>query len=132
MAQATISKQANKPAAKQASKATAKPASKPAAKQEAKQEAKPMLYAALLSEALAGKFGAKIAQYYRSAASNHKKVGTIFPRTYKGEQPVLLKIEEAREWIEKRAVCGIASGERTGQRIYDEMRVEAAKLEAAK
>lgn len=116
-------------ATKTLTKTAAKSAPKAAPKSKAapKTEAKSLFYATLLTEALAGKFGPLIQGYYKRAAEYHQKRGTTFPRGKWAAEP-LLKPEDAVAFLTKRTATSIPSGDKTGQRLYDQMRVEASQI----
>lgn len=112
-------------ATKTLTKAVAKsaPKSKAAPKSAAKA---PLFYATLLTEALAGKYGPLIARFYKRAAEYHAAQATSFPRARWAAEP-LLKPEDAVAFLAKRQLTGIPAGDKVGQRLYDQMRVEAAQ-----
>jgi hypothetical protein len=101
-----------------------KTVAKPKAAAKAKAATKPAFYAALLADALAGKFGAILKGYYENAASYHAKRKTVFPRpTYATVE--LLKPADAEVFLKKHEKCSIPNGNKTGRRLYDEMRVQS-------
>lgn len=111
------SKQISKPAAKQVSKAPSKAAAKQAPK------APTLIYAAILGEALAGKFGNVIQRFYVNAIGYHKKQGTTFPRA-RVAGIALMDEKQTREFIEKHKATSIPAGNTQGQRVFDQMMVE--------
>lgn len=111
----TTTKTVSKP--KAAPKAKAAPKSKPAA---------PLFYAALLADCLSGKFGPLIQRFYVNAASYHLTKKTLFPRARLAGEKVL-EPKDALAFIEKHKLTSIPAGSKTGQRLYDEMMVEAVK-----
>ena len=113
-------------AQKQASKQ--KPAKQASAKQASKQ-ASAYAYAALLADALAGKFGGFIQRFYVSAIAYHTKQKTTFPRG-RILAVQLLAPADARAFIEKHAATSIPPGSHTGQKIFDHMMIETAERQA--
>lgn len=110
-------KTTTKPAkAKAAPKAKAAKATKPA----------PLFYAMLLADCLSGKYGALIQRFYVNAASYHLTKKTVFPRPRLAGEKVL-EPKDAVAFIEKHKLTSIPAGSKTGQRLYDEMMVEAVK-----
>jgi|MudIll2142460700_1097286.scaffolds.fasta_scaffold10666_6 hypothetical protein len=104
-------------------KTISKPKAAPKGKAKAKAAA-PLFYAALLTDALAGKFGPIIKAYYEYAAAYHAKRSTVFPRAaYAGVE--LLKPDDAVAFLEKHKQTSIPNGNWTGRRLYDEMRVQS-------
>lgn len=105
--QQQVTKQAKAQATKQASK-----------------QANAYAYAALLSQALAGKFGAVIQRFYVSAIAYHTKQKTQFPRGRIADV-ALLPVADAESFISKHAVTSIPAGSTTAQRFFDQMMIEA-------
>ena len=103
-------------AAKQAPKAA------PKARQQ-----KTLAYAAILAEALSGKFGDRVKAFYVRAVSYHTEKKTAFPRPRNASE-ALLTPSEAREFLESRRAAGIASGEKKAQRLFDAMACEAPQV----
>lgn len=114
-------KSLTKPAAKSAPKAAPKSKAAP------KTEVKSLFYATLLTEALAGKYGPLIARFYKRAGEYHAAQATRFPRAKWVAEP-LLKPEDAVAFLKKREQTSIPPGDKTGQRLYDQMRVEASQI----
>lgn len=104
---------------------------KAAPKAKAATKPQTMMYAAILAEALAGKFGAIIQRFYVNALSYHGKQKTTFPRA-KIATVALMSADDARAFIEKHAVTSIPPGSHPSQRLFDEMMVETQKLAQAK
>lgn len=105
-------------------KSAVKTATKPAPRQ----SSKPVLvYATMLSDALAGKFGETIKRFYINALSYHMKQKTTFPRAANAIY-ALLSPADALAFIGKHGQTSIPAGSKTGQRLFDEMMVETARL----
>lgn len=79
-------------------------------------------YAALLQLALAGQFGPSIQSFYARAIKYHAAQKTVFPR--KRLESVELPDDPAG-WIETRKISGIPAGDHVGQRLFDQMMIEA-------
>ena len=84
---------------------------------------KPMFYASLLTRALNGEFGDAIKRYYKSAAVYHKNEKTVFPREATANTK-LLSQTDAVAFLREHEKSSIPSKNLTGQRLYDEMRVQ--------
>jgi hypothetical protein len=82
-----------------------------------------MVYAALLAEALAGKFGALIQRFYVNALSYHMAQKTTFPRG-RIANVALMTEEETRAFITAREQTSIPPGSLPAQRVFDQMMVE--------
>lgn len=107
---------------------TQAPAVKAAPKQAPKaRQQKTLAYAAILAEALAGKFGDRVKAFYVRAISYHTEKKTAFPRPRNAGE-ALLTPSEAREFLESRRAAGIASGEKKAQRLFDAMACEAPQV----
>lgn len=114
----------------QATKQVTKQGKAQATKQgKAQSASNPYAYAALLADALAGKFGGFIQRFYVSALSYHQKAGTTFPRG-RILAVQLLSPADARAFIEKHAATSIPPGSHTGQKIFDHMMIETAERNA--
>ncbi len=86
-------------------------------------------YGELLMRALKSEFGPLIARYYKSAIKNHTKPGhvTVFPRPRNAGEG-LLKAAEAITWLEGHKLTSIPPGNKVGQRLFDEMMVQAKAM----
>lgn len=84
-------------------------------------------YAALLARSLKGEFGPLISRYYKSAIQNHTKLGTVFPRPRNATEG-LMKPEAAETWLKGHTLTSIPSGNKCGQRLFDEMMVQAKQM----
>lgn len=103
--------------------AAAKAAPKAAPRSAAK---KTPFYAALLADALMGKFGNLLQGFYVNALSYHMKQKTVFPRArIAGVE--LLNQKDAVAFLEKHKGTSIPAGSKTGQRLFDEMMVQTKK-----
>lgn len=107
---------------KQTSKAKAAPKAKAAQQQAAK--AAPLAYAAILADALAGKYGPVIMRFYVNAMAYHRKAATQFPRARIASAP-LMNPADAVAFIESRKATSIPAGSLPGQRLFDQMMVES-------
>lgn len=96
----------------------------PKAVQKAAPKAKTGLYAAILLEALAGKFGDNVKRFYTSAIVYHKAKKTAFPRQRLASVE-LMKAADFREYIAKMSATGIPAGDKKAQRVFDEMAAQA-------
>lgn len=80
-------------------------------------------FAGLLREAMIGKFGIRVKEFYRRAMEHHAKKGTLFPRQQLGT----VKIADAREQLtmhgQKQTVMDNAEGWQ--RRAFDAMMVES-------
>lgn len=101
-----------------------KPAVKAVVKPKSKPKAKPLFFASLLTRVLAGEFGPKLKGYYERAAEYHTQEKTVFPRE-QTKGTALPTEEETLSFMEKHKLTSIPSRNAVGQRIYDEMRVQA-------
>lgn len=101
---------------------------KPAAK--VKAEPKTLFYATTLAAALSGEFGPLIQRFYLSACSYHLAQKTVFPRP-RNAIYALLKPDEVGPWLKAREQTSIPAGDKTGQRLFDEMMVQTAQKSAA-
>jgi hypothetical protein len=81
-------------------------------------------YAALLLAALSGTFGPLIQAYYSRAVGYHAKAKTQFPRK-RVESVELMNPVDAKEWIENRKLSSIPPGDHAGNRLFDQMMIEA-------
>ena len=120
----TATKTTTKPVSKTSTKGANKAVNKTPAKTAQKVT---LLYAALLGEALGGKYGSVIQRFYVSAVAYHVKALTAFPRARNAGEP-LIPAKDVPALLEKHAQCSIPAGLRMGQRLFDEMMVEAAKV----
>lgn len=117
--------QTTKPAVKTSAKTANKAVNKTPAKT---QTAPTLLYAALLADALGGKYGAVLQRFYASAVNYHvKKQMTAFPRAFCAGQP-LIPAKDVPDFFEKHKVSSIPSKLGVGNRLFDEMMIETAKL----
>lgn len=98
---------------------------KPAAKAATKVSAKPLFYASLLGECLSGKRGTVLQRFYVNATKYHLSIKTVFPRARLANQP-LLNPEDAVSFLSKHEKTSIPAGDRTGQRLFDQMMLESA------
>lgn len=91
-----------------------------------KAPAKPRMlaYTQLLMDALTGKFGPLVARYYSSAIKNHAKLKTVFPRPRNAAEG-LMPATKAAIWLEAKRETSIEPGNKCGQRLFDEMMVQA-------
>lgn len=105
-------------------KATAKTPAKPRAAKRTAAKPKAGAYAALLTAALAGKHGPQLARFYANAVAYHAKKKTVFPRERVAKHP-LMDIKEATDFLAKHEKTSIPAGNMAGQRLFDEMMVEA-------
>ena len=110
----SATKQTTKPATSKGNKATTKPATKPAT----------LVYAAILSEALAGRFGTLLQGFYTTAIKYHAKQKTTFPRA-RLVGIALLNDKDARDFLTKHQSTGLPAGSYTGQKLFDAMIQEA-------
>jgi len=83
-----------------------------------------LFYAALLAEALAGKWGNELQRFYVNAIAYHTKQKTAFPRARLADVE-LMKIEEAKSFLEKHKATSIPAGSKQGQKLFDQMMIEA-------
>ena len=79
-------------------------------------------YALILKDALAGTYGQTIQRFYGNALSYHHKKQTAFPRVNDRE---LIPAKDVPAWFASHATAGIPAGDKTGQRLFDQMVVEA-------
>jgi len=87
-------------------------------------KAKTLYYKALLVECLAGKLGSEIQRFYVNAIAYHTKQKTAFPRARLADVE-LMKIEEAKSFLEKHKATSIPAGSKQGQKLFDQMMIEA-------
>lgn len=104
-----------------------KPRAKPRAKATVAAKAAKLTYASLYLAIKAGELGDYLALFYKSADAYHAKRKTAFPRE-RNAAVALLTPEEGKEFLLKYTKTGLPPANPTGQRLYDEMRVAAAKL----
>ena len=118
MTQVQITKPATKQAQKAAptSKATNKPASKPAAKQ-AQKPAGANITGAIV-EGIAKRIEAG-SKFYARAMQYHKQAETVFPRARNNERRAALKAEDVTEVFRQHDAHILASGNATGQAMFD-------------
>lgn len=84
-------------------------------------------FAALLADALSGKFGPAAKQYYASANAYHAKQKTVFPRPKTEAARKELTIARVKEVIELATKGILSAGLRDGQAVYDLMKTSADK-----
>ncbi len=84
-------------------------------------------YAELLARAMKGEFGPLVSRYYVSAVKHHAKLKTAFPRARNAGEP-LMKASDAIMWIEAHRLTSIPPGVKVGQRLFDEMMVQAKSM----
>ena len=102
------------------------PATKAAPRVRTAAKPKTPFYAALLADALMGKFGALLQGFYVSAIGYHVKQKTTFPRArIAGVE--LLNQKDAVAFLEKHKGTSIPAGSKVGQRLFDEMMVQTKK-----
>ncbi len=97
---------------------------KTAPKTATKAKAKTLFYAGLLAEALAGKWGNELQRFYVNAMQYHEKQKTVFPRVRLANVE-LLKPEDAKTFLEKHKTTSIPAGSKQGQKLFDQMMIEA-------
>ena len=83
-------------------------------------KAKP--YAAILQKAIKGDYGQVVQRFYLNALNYHFKKGTKFPRVNTRE---LIPANDVPAWLGRFVSTGIPAGDKVGQRIFDQMIVEA-------
>lgn len=108
------------------SKTRSKPASKPAVKPASKPAT--LAYAAILGDALAGKFGDVIKRFYLNAIKYHDKQKTTFPRGRIADV-ALMSPDDTRAFIAAREVTSIPAGSLAAQRAFDQMMIELQQQE---
>lgn len=121
MSQTLKTQTATKPQASKPQASKASPKASPKAKQSPKVET--LAYAALLAEALAGRFGPIVARFYKNSISHHGKQKTQFPRADYAKVP-LLSIEDARDKLEAHRAHSIPNAYTWSRRLFDEMMVQ--------
>jgi hypothetical protein len=84
-------------------------------------------FAALLTKAVAGDFGAFAKRYYADAMAYHRSKGTTFPRAVTANARAGLTLARVGEIMELARKGQLPAGLRDGQAVFDLMMVKADK-----
>ena len=84
-------------------------------------------FAALLTKAIAGDFGAFAKRYYTDALSYHRSKGTTFPRPITANARAGLTLARVGEIMELARKGQLPAGLRDGQAVFDLMMTKADK-----
>ena len=84
-------------------------------------------FAALLTKAIAGDFGAFAKRYYADALSYHRGKGTTFPRPITANARAGLTLARVGEIMELARKGQLPAGLRDGQAVFDLMMTKADK-----